>query len=569
MANIIYGPDGQPLVTSKALTVEKAAPPVEVMEGEVAKRVRSRGVSLSTVWDRNRGKPKPTPVTFETLRMMGNRAEWVRAIIKTRKNQIGRMKWSFVPKDEDDQSASTQRLIREMEKLFKRPSMYGSRPHSRSWRQFIGEVLEDILVLDAGCIEKERNRSGLICALYPVDGATIRPNLDPWGGHEDDAYVQMVEGQVTARFGMEDLVYIMDNPMTDVRFAGYGYSPLEHLVVSVTAELYASKYNSSYFEKGSVPEGLLNLGEDVDPEDVDAFRLYWMNEVMGKPWALPIVGGKGVEFMPWRQPNRDMQFMEYQNWLLKKCCAVYQIPPQEIGMLEDVNRSTADDQDNVNQTKSLEPILTLLKDYIDVEIVGEHGNGFGDIIEFEWETEGDNLEEVVAKYQALIPMGAATRAEFREELGMEAANADLPGAEGLDMYLADGQPQPLPSAEDVAVMGAAAQQQAQQEQMEQQAQMSQGPGSMPWKPADPDDPDVQSARDQHAQDQGGGFGPIENTPQGNAVGKVAPDGADRNPAMTTEQDAMVAIFEREHRKLVDGLAAILEVPVRDVEEGLR
>jgi phage portal protein BeeE len=77
--------------------------------------------------------------------------------------------------------------------------------------------------------------------------------------------VQVVDGVVTARFGMEELVYIADNPQTDVRFAGYGMSPLEHLVITVTAELYASKFNASYFEKGAVPEGLLNLGEDVPP----------------------------------------------------------------------------------------------------------------------------------------------------------------------------------------------------------------------------------------------------------------------------------------------------------------
>ena len=125
--------------------------------------------------------------------------------------------------------------------------------------------------------------------MYPVDGATMAPNMDERGGFHDDAYVQVVDGQVTARFGMEDVVWIMDNPQTDVQFAGFGFSPLEGLIVSVTAELYSSKYNASYFEKGAVPEGMINLGPEVSPEDVNAFRLYWMNEIMGRPWAIPRV----------------------------------------------------------------------------------------------------------------------------------------------------------------------------------------------------------------------------------------------------------------------------------------
>jgi hypothetical protein len=551
---VIFGPNGQPLAATNGAGADIAkSVSGEVVDQEVEKRVRARMTTLSQVWDPSRGKPKPTPVTYETLRMMSHRSEWVRAIIKTRKNQIGKVPWAFQPKDPDDQSPSTERMIEKMEKLFKRPSMKGSRPHSRSWRQFIGEVLEDLLVLDAGVIEKERNGYGWIVAMYPVDGATIRPNLDEFGGYHDDAYVQLIDGQLTARFGMEDLVYIMDNPQTDVRFSGYGMSPLEHLLISVTAELYASKYNMSYFEKGAVPEGILNLGEDVSPEDVDAFRLYWMNEIMGKPWALPIVGGKGVEWTPWRASNKDMEYMSYQEWLLKKLCAVYQIAPQEVGELEDVNRSTADSQDENNDSKSVEPILSLLKDYIDVEIVGEHGQGVGDYIEFVWDNEGTNLAEVIEKYTAAIPLGAATRAEFREEMGWDTPDDDAVGAEGLDMFLTDGQPQPLPTKADTEVMGAKAQQDQQQQQMEQEREYGQGggPGTTPWKPADPNDGDFQAARAQHQASQ----------PPRGPVEKVFED---RNPALSKEQEELAGIFTEEHVRLVSGLERILGVPLDPV-----
>jgi phage portal protein BeeE len=534
--------------------------------GDDRRGARSQGVSFTSIWDRNRGKPKPTPITVETLRLMSNRAEWVRAIIKTRKNQIGKVPWAIVPKDKDDKSASTEKLIERLTKMFKRPQMYGSRPTSMSWRHFIGMLLEDVLVLDAGCIEKERTRGGSICALYPVDGATIRPNIDEKGGYYDDAYVQVVDGVVTARFGMEELVYIADNPQTDVRFAGYGLSPLENLVITVTAELYASKFNASYFEKGAVPEGLLNLGEDVPPEDVDAFRLYWMNEVMGKPWAIPILAGKGVEWVQWRDNNRDMQFMEYQTWLLKKACAVYQISPQEVGLIEDVNRSTADSQEGTNESKSIEPILSLLKDAIDVEIIGEHGEGVGDWVEFEWESEGASAEEVNAKFQPAVEAGAATRAEWREELGMDTPEEGTPGAEGLDMFLTSGDVKPLPSKEDAELLSTAKQQEREDEQAQKEAEGAGQPSDMPWKPGEAGNPAIAAAQREH--DDANDIGVRHNGPPPD-VGKVAPHTRDTAPGLTARQDDLSGILREKQHELLTELSGILGLPADELLEAVQ
>jgi hypothetical protein len=123
-----------------------------------------------------------------------------------------------------------------------------------------------------------------------------------------------------------------------------------------------------------------------------------MNEVMGKPWAIPILAGKGVEWVQWRDNNRDMQFMEYQTWLLKKACAVYQIAPRRSARSR-TSTARPPTQEGTNESKSIEPILSLLKDAIDVEVIGEHGEGVGDWVEFEWDEEGESAEEINAKFQ--------------------------------------------------------------------------------------------------------------------------------------------------------------------------
>jgi hypothetical protein len=209
--------------------------------------------------------------------------------------------------------------------------MHGSRPTSMSrGGSSSAMILEDLLVLDAGCVEKERNRARVDRRALPRRRRHDPPEHRRVGGYYDDAYVQVVDGHRhrPVRDGGPRL-HRMDNPQTDVRFAGYGISPLENLVVSRHRRPARVEVQRQLLREGRVPEGILNLGEDVAPEDVDAFRLYWMNEIMGRPWALPIIGGKGVEFMQWRDSNRDMQFMEYQDWLLQEDVRRLPDRPQE------------------------------------------------------------------------------------------------------------------------------------------------------------------------------------------------------------------------------------------------
>jgi hypothetical protein len=223
--------------------------------------------------------------------------------------------------------------------------MHGSRPHSRSWRQFIGEVLEDLLVLDAGVIEKERNGS-----TGGSSRCTRRRRHDP------------PQPRRVRRLPRRRLRPDARRP---------GHRPLRHggprlhhgqpadrravlglrLLAPGEPDRLASppscsrKYNASYFEKGSVPEGILNLGEDVGARGRRRLPALLDERDHGQAVGAPDRRRQGRRVdASGAQSNRDMQFMEYQQWLLKKMCAVYQIAPQEVGELEDVNRSTADDQ---------------------------------------------------------------------------------------------------------------------------------------------------------------------------------------------------------------------------------
>jgi phage portal protein BeeE len=231
--------------------------------------------------------------------------------------------------------------------------------------------MEDILVLDAGTIEKERTLGGAIAALHAVDGAKVKVSA-LWDGNPDETrYWWCPTPLYEVAFKNEDLVYIMANPRT---YSVMGLSPLETLKQTVDAEILGSQYNTRQVTNAA-PDGMLDLGEGARPEKVEEFKSYWLAEVAGRG-AMAFIGGtKGAKFVPFRGSNRDMQYREWLDYLVRKICAVYLISPQDLGLTFDINRSTSETQMEMTEDQGLRPLLALVQDYFTREIVWDDSLG--------------------------------------------------------------------------------------------------------------------------------------------------------------------------------------------------
>jgi hypothetical protein len=69
---------------------------------------------------------------------------------------------------------------------------------------------------------------------------------------------------------------------------------------------------------------------------LDAFKRAWTAMVSGvvHAWKVPIMAfeeGKGLNFVPFKQSNREMEFNLWLEYLTTVACAIYQIDPAEIG----------------------------------------------------------------------------------------------------------------------------------------------------------------------------------------------------------------------------------------------
>jgi HK97 family phage portal protein len=293
------------------------------------------------------------------FRHWAEHSEWVRAAINIRRDQVASAEWSVEPVDpEKPFSAALQARISER--------LNTPNNRDKSWRTFIQPIIEDILVLDAGCIEKERTLRGEVAYLHQVDGGQIKVSAT-WDGEDpgEARYFWYPDYQARASFSNDDFVYIQASPAT---YRVVGLSPLETLKLTIDGELGGSSYNARQVQNAA-PDGMLDLGESARPEQVDQFKQYWAAEVAGKG-AMAFIGGtKNAKFLPFRSSNRDMQFLEFQIYYVRKIAAVFGLAAQDLGITFDVNRSTSEVQDQQTDDRGLRPLLGLVQDHITDEIV--------------------------------------------------------------------------------------------------------------------------------------------------------------------------------------------------------
>lgn len=300
----------------------------------------------------------------QLFRHWAEHSEWIRAAVNIRKSQVSAAEWDIVPFDPE--KPYSPELAAEIKRLFDRPN-----PASDSFRSFVEPVIEDILVLDAGVVEKVRTLRGKPAQLWAVDGGTVRVSSLWDGSPTETRYYWYPDGYLRAQWTNDQMVYLMANPAT---YRPVGLSPLETLKLTIDSELSGHSYNHRQVINAS-PDGMLDLGEGARPEQVEDFKSYWNSEVAGKG-AMAFVGGtKNAKFIPFRNTNREMQFLEWQIYLVRKICAVFGLSPQDLGLTFDVNRSSGQVQQENTEDRGIRPVLTLLQDYFTREIVWDDAFG--------------------------------------------------------------------------------------------------------------------------------------------------------------------------------------------------
>ena len=412
----------------------------EVLRKSV-KAAGSRAVLFETDKQRNigalkKGLQKPGLISFEVLRRASMSVAVARICVTVLKEKITKTQW--VIKSVDPLAEVDQSKVDAITKLLKNPN-----PND-TWRSLLDKMLEDILVLDACIVEKTRYPNGELGALYYVDASTIRPVYDEFGNtdipievrdpetHQVEtknvAFCQVMNnsmyggpesGEIVATWEKKDIISIQKNPQGAMDRWGYGLSPLESVLSVVNNLLNSDNYNGSYFDEGSFPPIIMQLAGQINQRDLEAYREYMYAELEGNFHRPAIMAGGGeLKIHNLKDlSNRDMQFMEYINWLSKLLCAAYGLSPQDIGLTDAVGgKNVAETQADLSAQKGYSSLLHLIKEVINQDII-VRDFGFTDM-EFDWVSLDSTDPDIESKIHDLkLKNGTITINEVREADG--------------------------------------------------------------------------------------------------------------------------------------------------------
>ena len=292
-------------------------------------------------------KERPTAVTYPTLETMVWRVPLINAIILTRTNQVAgfcrpqqdKFSYGYRIKLRDSKRHPTPAEQKEIKRLedFILTTGYTDDPRCRpTFESVMRKSTRDLLTFDQLNWEMSLNRRGKPAAWYVLDAATIRladtyslqPEMDLDAIRAVQVYDQVVINEFTAR----ELIFEVMNPRSNIRAQGYGTSPIELLVSTITQLLWAVQYNSNIFTQGSSVPGIVNLKGAIPEKQMRAFRREWYQMVSGveNSHRQPVTNADDIQWIPMHPSNRDMEFGAWLDFLIKTACACFLMDPVEI-----------------------------------------------------------------------------------------------------------------------------------------------------------------------------------------------------------------------------------------------
>lgn len=378
-----------------------------------------------------------TLTPFEQLRNLARLYPPAAICVRTRIEELQGATWSIVPKDKRRKHA-TQGRCDAVAAFWQQPD------RQNEFASWLAMVLRDAMEIDALTLYVRRNKGNRLYALEPIDGATIKPLLDDRG--RIAAYQQVLYGlpfsqyerqgkapEVVGEWQPRELIYRPRMPRTD---SPYGLPPAEDIILNINAGLRKLNQDMAHFTDGNIPPMLISPPEgNLDPKQVMEFEEFFNAVLAGSDAARA-----RAKFLPWNANVKELKPFSYDTaldlWMLQITFAAYGVPPQEAGFTQDVNRATADAQENTNERRGLKPLATWLAGLFNQVIQRPQEQGGMGQADLEWQWSFGEQEDRTEQAQAdkiYVEIGALSAQEVRamrfgDTLDGEAPTPLLPGS---------------------------------------------------------------------------------------------------------------------------------------------
>jgi HK97 family phage portal protein len=374
----------------------------------------SQGLGMSSIFAPFRSGgiqnalPKPTA---ENLRRFAE-TPVARRAINCIKDRIACMEWRIEARPNTEAKGCAGKRAATLTRALEQPN------ESDSFRTFIEQVIEDVLVGGFGAAEIETGDEAYPVRLYPVDGASIQVNARWMGEADAPRYAQ-----VTNRPGKDGLVPLMDADLMYVKLnprshTVFGLGKVEVAFESISMFLQSHRY-AGRLASNSVVQYALWLNERT-PEQHERLIRWWQDEVEGTG-RVPILSSEAKPEVLRFADGTDADLrLQWQQFLLTMIANAFDLSPMMLGQTQDVNKASAGElADEVFQS-AIVPLAKLIAEHLTRDVIVKR-LGWDDL-RFVWSDLESRDERVETNMQLqLLAAGVLSVAEVRTQRGLPVA----------------------------------------------------------------------------------------------------------------------------------------------------
>lgn len=348
-------------------------------------------------------------VPFAELRNLARNCEILRLGIETCIDQISTFDWQFAPREDSTISPEDPRIA-EITAFFKSPDK------EHTFAQWIGAIIEELLVTDAVSIYRPKLRNGKPAAFELMDGVTIFPMITEEGRRPqapDPAYQQIIKGTPKTDYDTTELLYM---PKKVRVYTPYGFSAVEQIIMTARKAINRDQYQLLYFTAGSVPDAYAEMPEGMTPDEIAQFNDRFNNMLTGNAQQR-----KQIPFLPAgskiNQLKEPILTDAFDEWMARLVMFSLGLPPN--AFVKQQNRATAGSEKDRAEEEGQAPRIQFIKGILDT-LIADFGPDYAANIESAPRDNATQDPTVVAtNLKTYVSAGVKTINEARADLSLD------------------------------------------------------------------------------------------------------------------------------------------------------
>jgi len=224
----------------------------------------------------------------------------------------------------------------------------------------------------------------------------------------------------------EVIFFRMPNPYDMYR----GMGPVHAVMAELDSVRYSSEWNRNFFINGAEPGGIIQVDKRLDDEEFNEMCIRWDEQHKGVANAHRVAIIEQGTWIDRKFSQRDMQFVELNQLGREIIREAFGISKFMLGLVDDVNRATAEASEYTFAKNMTVPRLNRIKGGINNDLLPMFG---GDSYEFDYaspvpddeETKADVLYKKAQAVKTLIDAGYDP-AEVLETAGLPPMDHEPP-----------------------------------------------------------------------------------------------------------------------------------------------